>query len=135
MGAPLVILERMVDSRLIARAVAAMEEHLGRKFRAVMAVEIGGGNGMQPLLAAAHLEFPVVDADAMGRAYPEAQMTSFAVGELSPCSADLDRSARQRGRHQPVRELEMDGARQPQGVHRVRLDRRHLQGAAHRRAR
>jgi DUF917 family protein len=85
MGAPLVILERTVDSRLIARAVAAMEEHLGRKFRAVMAVEIGGGNGMQPLLAAAHLGIPVVDADAMGRAYPEAQMTSFAVGDLSPC--------------------------------------------------
>src|SRR3984893_5547523 len=85
MGAPLVILERTVDSRLIARAVAAMEEHLGCKFKAVMAVEIGGGNGMQPLLAAAHLGIPVVDADAMGRAYPEAQMTSFAVGNLSPC--------------------------------------------------
>jgi len=85
MGAPLVILERMVDSRLIARAVSAMEEHLGRKFKAVMAIEIGGGNGMQPLLAAAHLGIPVVDADAMGRAYPEAQMTSFAVGDLSPC--------------------------------------------------
>jgi len=84
MGAPLVILERLVDSRLIARAVTAMEEHLGRKFRAVMAIEIGGGNGMQPLLAAAHLGIPVVDADAMGRAYPEAQMTSFAVGNLSP---------------------------------------------------
>lgn len=84
MGAPLVILERLVDSRLIARAVRAMEEHLGRKFRAVMAIEIGGGNGMQSLLAAAHLGIPVVDADAMGRAYPEAQMTSFAVGGLSP---------------------------------------------------
>ena len=84
MGAPLVILERMVDSRLIARAVEAMQEHLGRKFRAVMAIEIGGGNGMQPLMAAAHLGIPVVDADAMGRAYPEAQMTSFAVAGLAP---------------------------------------------------
>ena len=84
MGAPLVILERLVDSRLIARAVSAMENHLGRKFRAVMAIEIGGGNGMQPLLTAAHLGIPVVDADAMGRAFPEAQMTSFAVGDLSP---------------------------------------------------
>ena len=84
MGAPLAILERLVDSKLIARAVSAMEEHLGRKFRAVMAIEIGGGNGMQPLLAAAHLGIPVVDADAMGRAYPEAQMTSFAVGDLAP---------------------------------------------------
>jgi DUF917 family protein len=84
MGAPLVMLERLVDARLIARAVEAMQEHLGRKFRAVMAIEIGGGNGMQPLMAAAHLGIPVVDADAMGRAYPEAQMTSFAVAGLAP---------------------------------------------------
>jgi DUF917 family protein len=84
MGAPLVIMERLVDSRLIARAVAAMQEHIGRRFRAVMAIEIGGGNGMQPLMVAAHLGIPVVDADAMGRAYPEAQMTSFAVAGLAP---------------------------------------------------
>ena len=84
MGAPLVILERLIDSRLIARAVAAMEEYRGRPFRAVMGIEVGGGNAVQPLLAAAHLGIPVVDADAMGRAYPEAQMTSFAVGGLSP---------------------------------------------------
>jgi hypothetical protein len=82
MGAPLVILERLVDSRQIARAVQLMEEHLGRRFRAVMAIEVGGGNAIQPLMAAVHLGVPVVDADAMGRAYPEAQMTSFAVGDL-----------------------------------------------------
>ncbi len=84
MGAPLVILERLVDSRLIARAVEAMQEYRGRPFRAVMGIEVGGGNAIQPLMAAAHLDIPVVDADAMGRAYPEAQMTSFAVGGLSP---------------------------------------------------
>lgn len=84
MGAPLVILERLVDASLIARAVEAMQDHIGRRFRAVMAIEIGGGNGMQPLMAAAHLGIPVVDADAMGRAYPEAQMTSFAVAGLTP---------------------------------------------------
>jgi len=84
MGAPLVILERLVDSRLIARAVEAMEEYRGRRFRAVMGIEVGGGNAIQPLMAATHLGIPVVDADAMGRAYPEAQMTSFAVGDLSP---------------------------------------------------
>jgi uncharacterized protein len=49
-----------------------------------MSVEIGGGNGIQPLMAAAHLGLPVVDADLMGRAYPEAQMTSVAVGDLQP---------------------------------------------------
>lgn len=84
MGAPLVIQERLVDARLTGRAVEAMQEHLGRRFRAVMALEIGGGNGMQPLMAATQLGIPVVDADAMGRAYPEAQMTSFAVADLNP---------------------------------------------------
>ena len=82
MGAPLVGQERLNDPATAARAVTMMEEHLGRRFRAVMSVEIGGGNGLQPLLVAAQKNIPVVDADAMGRAYPEAQMTSFAIGRL-----------------------------------------------------
>ena len=49
-----------------------------------MAVEIGGSNGLQPFMVAAVLGLPVVDADAMGRAFPEAQMTSFAIGGLQP---------------------------------------------------
>ncbi len=83
-GAPLVGQERLTDSRVIARAVALMAEYTGQGFRAVMALEIGGGNGIQPMMAAARLRLPVVDADCMGRAYPEAQMTSFAVGDLQP---------------------------------------------------
>jgi DUF917 family protein len=89
MGAPLVGQERLVDSANIARAVTLMEEYLGRPFRAIMSVEIGGNNGVQPFLAAAELDRPVVDADAMGRAYPEAQMTSFAVGDLKPWPLSL----------------------------------------------
>ncbi len=84
MGAPLIGQERLADSRNIARAVRMQEEYSGEKFRAVMSLEIGGGNGIQPLMAAAHLGLPVVDADTMGRAYPEAQMTSVAVGDLIP---------------------------------------------------
>ena len=84
MGAPLVGQERLTDSRTIARAVALMEEHTGYRFRGIMALEIGGGNSIQPMMAAAHLKRPVVDADMMGRAYPEAQMTSVAVGDLRP---------------------------------------------------
>ena len=84
MGAPLVGQERLTDSRTIARAVGLMEDHTGIRFRGIMALEIGGGNGIQPLMAAAHLKRPVVDADMMGRAYPEPQMTSVAVGNLQP---------------------------------------------------
>ena len=82
MGAPLVGQERLTDPATIARAVRMMEEHLGREFRAIMSVEIGGGNAIQPFMAAALLGKPVVDADAMGRAFPEAQMTSFAIHDL-----------------------------------------------------
>jgi uncharacterized protein len=82
MGAPLVGQERLVDPAHLARAMKLMEEYTGKPFRAVMSVEIGGGNALSPFLAGAMLDIPVVDADAMGRAYPEAQMTSFAIGDL-----------------------------------------------------
>src|SRR5439155_85365 len=82
MGAPLVGQERLTDPRTIERAVRMMEEYLGRRFTAVMSLEIGGGNSIQPFMAAALLGLPVVDGDCMGRAFPEAQMTSFAIHDL-----------------------------------------------------
>jgi DUF917 family protein len=85
MGAPLVGIERLTDHRVFTRAATLMEEHTGRRFDAVMGMEIGGGNGVRPLMVAANLGIPVVDTDTMGRAYPEAQMTSVAVGKLKPC--------------------------------------------------
>ena len=84
MGAPLVGEERLDDPLVAARAVEVMQQHLGYEFDAVMAVEIGGSNGLQAFLVAAVLNIPVIDADAMGRAFPEAQMTSFAIGNLDP---------------------------------------------------
>jgi DUF917 family protein len=84
MGAPLPGEERLTDPRVMGKAVRLMEDYLGRRFTAVMPWEIGGGNGFQPLLVAAMFDLPVVDADAMGRAFPEASMTSFAVANLTP---------------------------------------------------
>ena len=70
MGAPLVGQERLADSRNIARAVRMQEEINDIRFRAVMSVEIGGGNGVQALMAAVHLGIPVVDADCMAAPSP-----------------------------------------------------------------
>ncbi len=84
MGAPLVGEERLQDPEIAAKPVKMMETFLGVPFRGIMSVEIGGSNALQPFLAAAVLGLPVVDADAMGRAFPEAQMTSFAIGGLRP---------------------------------------------------
>lgn len=84
MGAPVVNLERITDAAMTTKAVRMMENHVGRRFDALMPSEIGGGNAIQPFLAAAKLGYPVVDADCMGRAYPSVFHTSFAVGDLTP---------------------------------------------------
>ncbi|RVT93473.1 DUF917 domain-containing protein [Sphingomonas crocodyli] len=92
MGSPLVGQERLADAEIGAKALRAMEDFLGRRFSAVMTMEVGGGNAFQPLLVGAVTGLPVVDADAMGRAFPEAQMNSFAIADLpmSPLSiADI----------------------------------------------
>jgi hypothetical protein len=89
MGAPLVGQERLTDSQTITRAVTLMQDYIGRRFSGVMSMEIGGGNGVRPLMVAALLELPLIDSDTMGRAYPEAQMTSVAVGGLQPWPACL----------------------------------------------
>lgn len=82
MGAPLVGHERLADPAFAMKPANMIETYFGRRFDAVMAMEIGGGNGLHPLLIAALKGIPVVDADSMGRAYPEIQMTSFAVADL-----------------------------------------------------
>jgi DUF917 family protein len=67
MGAPLVFVERMTDPDFAMKPLRLMEAYLGRRFSAVMAIEVGGANSFQPLLIAAATGLPVVNADAMGR--------------------------------------------------------------------
>src|SRR6202023_3759853 len=68
MGAPLVGQERLADSRNVARAVEIQQGLLGAEFRAVMSLEIGGGNGIQPLMAAGRSPGPLGRAGTLGRA-------------------------------------------------------------------
>ena len=65
------------------RPLRLMEDYCGIRFSAVMSIEIGSENSILPLLIGALTDLPVVDADAMGRAFPEAQMASFAIRGLS----------------------------------------------------
>lgn len=83
MGAPLVTKERLPEPDSICRAVRLMEAHCGRPFDAIMSIEIGGENAFFAMLVGMELGLPVVDADTMGRAFPEAQMASFAIRGLS----------------------------------------------------
>lgn len=82
MGAPLVTKERLPEPVSVCRAIGLMERHTGKKFDAVMSAEIGGENAFLPLLVGMELDLPSIDADAMGRAFPEAQMASFAIRGL-----------------------------------------------------
>src|SRR5687768_14225081 len=82
MGAPLVTKERLPDPEQMLKAFHTMEKFTGRSFTAVMTSEIGGENGLLALLVAALAEIPVLDADPRGRAFPEMQMSTFAIAGL-----------------------------------------------------
>ena len=82
MGAPLVTKERLPDPQHTLRPVEMMRQATGATFKAVMAGEVGAENGVLPFLVAALLDIPVVDADCMGRAFPEMQMSSFVIRGL-----------------------------------------------------
>lgn len=79
-GAPTVIIERIPGGHELDLAVAEMERLLGQPVRATMPIEAGGINSTIPLVLAARRGLPVVDADGMGRAFPEVQMVTLGAG-------------------------------------------------------
>jgi DUF917 family protein len=79
MGAPTVMIEKIPAGTEPTLALRALEEHLGRTADATMPIECGGINSMIPLVVAAETGLPVIDADGMGRAFPELSMETFAV--------------------------------------------------------
>lgn len=79
MGAPSVLVERLPRGNEPVEALRALESHTGHTATATMPIESGGINSTIPLFVAAQLGIPVVDADGMGRAFPELQMETFAV--------------------------------------------------------
>lgn len=86
-GAPSVGLELLPSVDDAGKALRAFEAHVGRKLDAVVSFEVGGGNSMIPLMAAAEAGIGVVDGDGMGRALPEAQMMTFPIGGVGPTPA------------------------------------------------
>jgi DUF917 family protein len=83
MGAPTVVAEKILNGQEGVRAVRHLEDCLGQRAVAVMALEAGGINALIALAIAAELGLRVVDADGMGRAWPELQMTTLHLHGLS----------------------------------------------------
>jgi uncharacterized protein len=74
MGAPTVMVEKLPSTDQVGAAVEALSGYLGRRATHVACIEAGGVNSTIPIVAAAQLDLPLVDADGMGRAFPELQM-------------------------------------------------------------
>ncbi len=83
MGAPTVMVEKLPSGDQAAAAVEALAGYLGVVPTHVTCTEIGGLNALLPFVAAARLGLPVIDADGMGRAFPELQMVMPSVYGLS----------------------------------------------------
>ena len=86
-GAPTVSLELLPSISAPGNVLSLFEKHVGRHVDAVVSFEIGGGNSMIPMIAAAQRGIPVVDGDGMGRALPEAQMMTYPIAGVKPTPA------------------------------------------------
>ncbi|KAF5571065.1 Hydantoin utilization A [Fusarium phyllophilum] len=87
-GSPSVINERIAGGNEIVTGINAVNKVVGNKtFDGMYIDEIGGGNGMSAFPPAVHFDVPVVDGDAMGRAYPTMYHATFSVygHSLTPC--------------------------------------------------
>ena len=79
MGAPTVLVEKIPSGEEAIHSLHTLEKHLGRTAQATMPIEIGGINSTIPLVVGARLGLPIVDADGMGRAFPQLEMETFGV--------------------------------------------------------
>ncbi|WP_435064137.1 DUF917 domain-containing protein [Halobaculum sp. EA56] len=77
MGAPTIGVEKFPNGREEIRSLDAIETASGRTVDALIPGEIGGVNSIVPLCVGAMTGLPVLDADGMGRAFPELQMDTF----------------------------------------------------------
>ncbi len=85
MGAPTVFVEKIPNGPATVISMRKVEQVLGKKFNAVMPVEAGGVNATLPLIVGALTGLPVIDADGMGRAFPELQMVTYNVYGVDIC--------------------------------------------------
>ncbi len=86
-GAPLVAKEVLPSGLECEMLLRSIEETLGKKPNYIMPAEIGGANALCPFIYSSRLDIPVLDADTLGRAFPELQMSSCHLVGVSPSPA------------------------------------------------
>ncbi|KAH6668150.1 hydantoinase [Plectosphaerella plurivora] len=88
-GSPSVINERIASGTEIPAGIDAQRRLMGNdRLDGIFIDEIGGGNGLSTFPTAAHYDIPVIDGDAMGRAYPTMYQATLSVygHPLTPCA-------------------------------------------------
>lgn len=85
MGAPTIVIEKLPAGDEMASAFAHYEACTGQRVGAIIPLEIGGLNSCLPIVLAARAGLPLIDADGMGRAFPELQMCTFHVHAIPAC--------------------------------------------------
>src|SRR5581483_4675556 len=86
-GAPLIWIEKIDRGDEIPRIIPIVERIHGKPVAALMSAEIGGSNGLSPVVWCARSGRPLVDADGMGRAFPEVPQVTMEVAGVSPSPA------------------------------------------------
>jgi len=86
-GAPTVSIEKIENGNEGERLREQLEYLTGRPVAALMAGEIGGGNGVLPVTWCARMGLPLADADGMGRAFPEVPQVTMQLAGISPSPA------------------------------------------------
>lgn len=84
-GSPVPLIEKLSFGKELGHAYEHLARFLSGAVAAVMPVEIGGVNSMVPLALGALLGKPVVDADCMGRAFPEGQLVTLTLDGIGLC--------------------------------------------------
>jgi len=83
MGSPLILKEKLPNGFEAINVLKMLENYFGEETYAIAPVEGAGINSITPIVAALNSDIPVVDADGMGRAFPELQMTTFHLHGIS----------------------------------------------------
>jgi DUF917 family protein len=76
-GSPVPLIEKLPLGQELIDAFQGLDRFLPGSLSAVMPAEIGGANSVVPLIVGSRLGIPIVDADCMGRAYPEVHLATF----------------------------------------------------------
>ncbi|MQA83138.1 MAG: DUF917 family protein [Streptosporangiales bacterium] len=81
-GSPTVLEEKLPAGEEFVHAVRGIEDRLGTPAGAVAALDVASINALTPVIAAAQLGLPLVDADGMGRMFPLIELTVWAAAGL-----------------------------------------------------